>query len=119
MVAKELHVDLVHARVVPSEVAEEDRGLGDVGERGALAGEEIGQVGDRLAQLGLEAAAHELAVDDPDLTGDDEPPARPDDGGVGTNRLRHGSEYLTASERRWASRVGTRGAATLRRPPRR
>ena len=58
-------------RVVAPEVAEEDRGLGDVVERGSLAGEEIRQVGDGLAQLAVETAGHELAVADADLAGDD------------------------------------------------
>src|SRR5688572_32388128 len=88
VVPEELHVDLVHLRVVAAEVAEEDRGLRDVGQRRPLALEQPREVGDGLAELVLEAAADELAVDDPDLAGHDEPLPGTDDGRVRTDRLR-------------------------------
>ena len=81
-------------------------------------GEQAVEVGDRLAQLALEAAADELAVGDADLAGHDEPVAGSHDRGVGTDGLGHGAQSVSASGRRSASRSGSRGGAR-RRPPRR
>src|SRR5688572_674563 len=67
VVAEQLDVHLVHAGVVAAEVLEEHRGLGDVGERGALRPQEAVEVGDRLPELTLEPPAHELPVGDPHL----------------------------------------------------
>ena len=123
---KQLDVHLVHAGVVGAQVLQEHGGLGDVGEGRALGRQQALEVGDRLAELAVEPARHQLAVGDADLAGHDQPLTGSHDRCVGTDRLGHGLQSVSASDGRSASRSGSRGgsqaaaatAANTASPPR-
>src|SRR3546814_6174884 len=67
------------------------RSLHDIRERRAGALQQRLEVRHGLPQLAVDAAGHELAVDDAHLARDDQPIPGADDGRVGTDGLRHGT----------------------------
>ena len=94
-VTEGLAIDLVHRREV-AHLGQEHRGLDHLVQSGSV-GLHLGpQVGQRLGGLGLETALSETAgdgtvdgaaIDDADLTGDEQQVAGADDRGVGTDSL--------------------------------
>src|SRR3546814_19834141 len=65
------------------------RSLHDIRERRAGALKQRLEVRHGLPQLAVDAAGHELAVDDAHLAREDQPIPREDDGSVGPDGLRH------------------------------
>src|SRR5947209_1833269 len=84
VVTERSDVDLVH-RVVVAHVAQEDGGLHDVVERGALGREESRHVLEGLRELAGHAAGDERAVDEAELARHHEPLAGAHDRRVGTD----------------------------------